>query len=98
VVRERFGSTNDEAPVMRADQLSTGDVIDWRGLPATVQSVTIGRTVDVVIQWHEAGADHVCRITYPLMTAEEINAEWTDADFAARLEADLVAHPIALME
>lgn len=84
--------------MIRADQLTPGNIIDWRGFAATVQSVSTGRTVDVVIGWHEAGADHVCRITYPLMTAEEMNAEWADEDFAARREADLDAVQFALIE
>lgn len=84
--------------MIRADQLQPGNVIDWRGFPATVQSVSTGRTVDVVIQWHEAGADHVCRITYPLLTMHELNSEWTEEDFAARREADLQAVPVSLME
>lgn len=83
---------------MRADQLTPGDVIDWRGFPARVQSVSTGRTLDVVIGWHEAGGDHVCRITYPLMTAEEMNAEWADEEFAARREADLNAVQLTLIE
>lgn len=83
---------------MRADELTPGNIIDWRGIPATVQSVSVGRTVDVVIQWHEAGADHVCRITYPLLTMHELNSAWTEEDFAARREADLQAVPVSLME
>lgn len=82
----------------RADALTAGDVIDWRGFAATVQSVTLGKTVDVVIQWFEAGEDRVCRITYPLLTAAEWNAEWLDEDFAARRELDLDNEPLALIE
>lgn len=80
---------------MRADQLTPGDVIDWRGAPAPVQSVSLGRTVDVVVQ-----VKHVApfRITYPLLTADELNSAWTDEDFAARLEADLDAEQFTLIE
>lgn len=81
--------------MIRADALTVGDVIDWRGAPATVQSVSVGRTVDVVVQ-----VEHVApfRITYPLLTADELNSAWTDEDFAARLEADLDAEQITLIE
>ena len=83
---------------MRLDALTPGDVIDWRGAPAEVLSVDIGRTVDVVIKWDEAGVTHCCRITYPLLSAGEWNAEWTDDDFAARREADLAAEQFTLIE
>lgn len=81
--------------MIRADALTVGDVIDWRGLPATVQSVSLGRTVDVVVQ---VANDAPFRITYPLLTADELNSQWTDEDFAARREADLQAVPVSLME
>lgn len=80
---------------MRADHLTSGNVIDWRGAPATVQSVSVGRTVDVVVQ---VASDAPFRITYPLLTADELNSEWTDEDFAARREADLDAEQITLIE
>jgi hypothetical protein len=76
---------------VRADQLNAGDVIDYRGFPATVQSVSVGQRVKVIIEWQEDGADYCCHITYPLLTAEEWNSEWLPEDFAARLEADLEA-------
>lgn len=82
---------------MRLDALSAGDVIDWRGFPAAVLTVDIGRTVDVVIEWDEAGATHRCRITYPLLTAAEWNADWSEQDFADRLESDLQAYPVQLV-
>jgi hypothetical protein len=76
---------------MRGDQLAVGDVVLWRECPATVQSVSVGRQVEIIVNWSEWGSDYVCRITYPLLTAAEWNAEWTDEDFAARLESDLDA-------
>jgi hypothetical protein len=82
---------------VRANQLNAGDVIDYRGFPATVQSVSVGQKVKVVIEWQEDGADYCCHITYPLLTAEEWNSEWTDEDFAARLESDLEEHQFALV-
>ena len=81
----------------RADDLTVGDVVDYRGFPATVLEVSVGRKVDVVIQWDEAGSTHNCRITYPLLTANEWNAEWTEEDFAARLEADLEAEQFTVL-
>ena len=81
----------------RADDLTVGDVVDYRGLPATVLEVSVGRKVDVVIQWDEAKSTHSCRITYPILTANEWNAEWTEKDFAARLEADLEAEQFTLI-
>lgn len=80
---------------MRGDQLTPGNVIDWRGSPAAVQFVSIGRTVDVVVQ---VANNAPFRITYPLLTADELNAEWTEEDFAARLEADLDAEQFTLIE
>lgn len=80
---------------MRADQLTPGNVVDWRGAPATVQSVSVERMVDVVVQ---VANDAPFRITYPLLTADELNADWTDEDFAARLEADLQAEQLTLIE
>jgi hypothetical protein len=76
---------------VRADQLNAGDVIDYRGFPATVQSVSVGQKVKVIVEWQEDGTDYCCHITYPLLTAEEWNSEWLPEDFAARLESDLEA-------
>lgn len=81
----------------RADSLIVGDVVDYRGFAATVLEVSVGRKVDVVIEWDEANATHRCRITYPLLTANEWNAEWTEEDFAARLEADLQSEQFTLV-
>lgn len=81
--------------MIRADQLTPGTVIDWRGFPATVQSVSTGRTVDVVVQ---VANDAPFRISYPLLTADELNSQWTDEDFAARREADLDAVQFTLIE
>jgi hypothetical protein len=81
----------------RADDLNVGDVVDYRGFPATVQNVSVGRTVDVVIDWQEAGSSHQCRITYPILTGGEWNAEWTEEDFAARRESDLQAEQFTVL-
>lgn len=82
---------------MRADQLNAGDVIDYRGFPATVQSVSVGQKVTVVIEWQQHGSTHLCHITYPLLTAEEWNSAWVPEDFAARLESDLEEHQLTLV-
>ena len=76
---------------MRADQLNPGDVIEYRGLFAMVQSVSVGQSVKVIIEWQQHGSTHLCHITYPLLTADEWNSEWLPEDFAARLESDLEA-------
>jgi hypothetical protein len=81
----------------RADQLNAGDVIDYRGFPATVQSVSVGQRVTVIIEWQEDGSTYFCHITYPLLTAEEWNSEWLPEDFAARLESDLEEHQLMLV-
>jgi hypothetical protein len=82
---------------VRADQLNSGDVINYRGFSATVQSVSIDQKVKVIIEWQEDGSTYFCHITYPLLTATEWNSEWTDEDFAARLESDLEEHQFALV-
>ena len=81
----------------RADDLIVGDVVDYRGFPATVLEVSVGRKVDVVIEWEDTGKTYTCRITYPLLSASEWNAEWTEEDFAARLEADLQAEQFTVL-
>lgn len=81
----------------RADELTVGDIVDYRGFPATVLEVSAGLKVEVVIEWDEANATHRCRITYPILTANEWNAEWTEEDFAARLEADLQANQFTVL-
>jgi len=81
----------------RADNLIVGDVVDYRGLPATVQDVSIGRKVEIIIEWDEAGSSHRCRITYPILTAYEWNMDWTEEDFAARREADLQAEQFTVL-
>jgi hypothetical protein len=86
-----------DSQMIRADALSVGDVIDWRGAPAEVLSVEIGRTVEIVVHV-VAESMPPFRITFPTLTAEEWNAEWTDEDFAARREADLAAEQFTLIE
>lgn len=81
----------------RADALNVGTVIDWRGAPAEVLSVDVGRTVDIVVNL-VAESLPPFRITYPILTAEEWNAEWTAEGFATRLEADLQAEQFTLIE
>lgn len=81
----------------RADDLTVGDVVDFRGFPASVLEVSVGRKVDVVIEWQESSKTYNCRITYPILTANEWNAEWTEEDFAARLEADLEAEQFTVL-
>ena len=83
--------------MIRADALTVGDVIDWRGAPAEVLSVDVGRTVEIVAHLVNESLPPF-RITYPILTAEEWNAEWTAEDFAARREADLDAEQFTLIE
>ena len=82
---------------MRADQLTPGNILDWRGAPAEVLSVDVGRTVEIVVHL-VAELLPPFRITYPILTFEEWNAPWTAEDFAARREADLNAEQFTLIE
>lgn len=83
--------------MIRADALTVGNVIEWRGAHAEVLSVEVGRTVEIVVHL-VAESLPPFRITYPILTAEEWNAPWTAEEFAARLEADLDAEQFTLIE
>lgn len=94
------------------EEISTGNVVDYRGAAATVTHVWTNWTgapcgipnqAGMVIEWEEGGETKRCRLVWPEFSAPELaelslmTPEDRAAAEQARYEADLVNRPITVI-
>ena len=90
---------------MRGDELTVGQVIDWRGFPATVveawahqdESEIDKAPVGAIIEWTENGQVNRCRIWWPDLTFEE-RSKLNDEAVEALLPTDLAEVQVTVWE